>query len=285
MQHEVTSIARHHIDVPDDALASDQPGGRVMFLPGSMGRARNMASRLARTRHFPSPRGHDVWVGEIPGASGPIDVGVCPTGMGCPSVDIIVTELLSIGASCLLRVGTSGSFRSDRVPAGDVVIATAAVRDEATSNAYAPPEFPAVASPILVRTAREAATVLGIGNRVHSGIVHTKDSLHAREFGLGPQVPENTRYMTILQQLGVLASEMEAAHLFVLAHVYAARMCRPVHAGCVLAVLGGHDKPFSGGAAGDEAQARAIDLAFATAAAWPSAYAADQVVAGPAVAG
>ncbi len=253
-------------------MASDQPGGRVLLLPGSSGRANDIAQRFENRATFPSQRNHDVFLGTVPGANGPVDVGVVSTGMGCPSVDIIVTELLSVGACCFLRVGTCGSLQSHVVRAGDVVIATGAVRDEGASLAYAPPEFPAVASGQVVSAALAAAGASSFGDRVHVGVVHTKDSLYAREFGLGPAATENERYMERLSALGVLASEMEAAHLFVLAQVHSgtgvrARACR-VHAGCVLAVIGGA-VPFDGEVEAADAVDRVIDLGLTTAARLP----------------
>ena len=53
----------------------------------------------------PSDRGHNVYLGKL----GEIDVGVCSTGMGAPSTDIIITELIRLGARRFLRIGTAGS--------------------------------------------------------------------------------------------------------------------------------------------------------------------------------
>ena len=44
--------------------------------------------------------------------------------------------------------------------------------------------------------------------------------------------------MTVLQQLGVLASVMEASHLFVLALVHSTIALAPVHGGAILAIVG-----------------------------------------------
>ena len=85
-----------------------------------------------------------------------------------------------------------------------------------------PNEFPAVASLALVDGLRRAALALTLEYPVHIGLVHSKDSLIAREFQIGPRsrLSENRQYMDVLARAGVLASEMEAAHLFVLAQVH-----------------------------------------------------------------
>lgn len=115
-------------------------------------------------------RGHDVHLGKLGG----VDVGSVATGMGCPSVDIIVTELIKLGAKRFIRVGTAGSVQPKDIRVGSVVIGTGGVRDEGTSRNYAPPEFPAVASPLLVLALQQAAREMGIAENVYSGIIHAK---------------------------------------------------------------------------------------------------------------
>lgn len=242
-----------HISVAAKDIASGQPGGRFFLLPGSPARAEALATRFKNQKRFESPRGHDVFVGELEFPEGKVDVGVVSTGMGCPSLGIIVAELQSLGASRFLRVGTAGSLQPKLARAGDVVIATGAVRDEGASLALAPAEVPAIASHELVSALRAGALRAGLGDRTRLGLVHTKDSLYAREFGQGVLAPENARYLEILKGLGVLATEMEASHLFLLGT--SANYLRPsleqlpaVLTGCVLAVIG-DDQPFATDAA------------------------------------
>lgn len=222
--------------------------GRYFLLPGSNGRAAKMAENLKDVYIRKSGRGHDVYCGSLDG----IDVGICSTGMGCPSVDIIVTELIMLGARRFLRVGTAGSLQPKAIRYGDIVIANAAVRDEGTSRHYAPLEFPAVASPEMVAALSQAAENLGMGDRSYVGIVHSKDSLYAREFKKGALDEEHRRYMQILRHLGVVASEMEASHLFTLGAVHGSAPTQVTSVnqvpkllvGTVLAVIG-DDSPFA----------------------------------------
>ena len=99
----------------------------------------------------------------------------------------------------------------------------------------------------MVAAAERACEICG-ATRSFTGIVHTKDSLFARELGAGPMVPENERFMGLLHASGVLASEMETAILFTLAQVYTQRMrdeasgedadIVAVEAGTVLGIIG-----------------------------------------------
>lgn len=238
--------------------------GRFVLLPGSRDRARLIAERFEQRTTREHPRGHDWHAGVCTVDGQRLDVGVISTGMGCPSIDLIVTELIAQGARVLMRVGTSGSLQP-QVKTGDVVVATAAVRDEATSDNYLPREFPALASwPLLLAAQQAQASAPARGN-VYFGQVHTKDSLYAREMGLGPKTTEHAQYQRWLSQAGVLVSEMECAHLFVLAQLgVLAKATQPVHAGAVLAVIGDHDKPFVESPRAAEAVQDAIDLAFGT---------------------
>jgi uridine phosphorylase len=255
-----TEFVPHHVNARARDFEGNNGIGRYVFVPGSDGRARDIASHFSDVRELPSPRCHNIYLGTLDSGSGPIDVAAVSTGMGCPSVDIIINELHRLGARRFLRVGTSGSCQKKTIRVGALVVATAAVRDEGTSPLYVPREYPAVASPEYVDAARRAGVGLGLEDRMFFGIVHSKDSLFAREFGEGPLSPENRRYMHVLEESGVVSSEMEASLLFVLTSLLDAktRWKVPGPAGRVLAgtVLGiiGDDRPF---APPDEA-ARAI---------------------------
>lgn len=260
----------HHMNVSPEDLAGNDGIGRYLLLPGSDGRAAALAERFEGLQVRKHPRHHNLYTGRLRAPSGRlVDVGTIATGMGCPSLDIIVNELFALGAKRFLRVGTCGSLQPQRIRAGHLVVATASVRDEHTSRAYVPVEVPAVASFEFVAAAHRAASELG-AEHVHFGTVHCKDSLYAREFGSGPMQLENKAYMDLLVRAGTLASEMESSQLFVLSSIFnhqlLARGAGPEHrviAGAVLGVVG-DDRPFA--APEDERRAveGSIDLAFAT---------------------
>jgi uridine phosphorylase len=257
----------HHLTMKPEHASGNTGRGRVFFLPGSDGRAQRIAERFSSLQVLPSDRRHNVFLGQLDHGAGQVDVGVVATGMGCPSLDIIVTELIQLGVRTLIRVGTAGSLRPDAVRAGSLVIATAAVRDEAASDAYATREVPAVADRRVVAALEGAAHRLGLADRTFAGLIHTKDSLYGREFGEGPRSEENQSYMRHLAGLGVLASEMEAAHLFILSQVHSREIAAigtaadRVASGAVLAIIG-DDTPFADKATTDEAEGHAVDVAL-----------------------
>jgi len=209
-----------HMNATADDFLGNNGIGRYVLLPGSDGRAREIAERLDNFTVKPHHRAHNLYLGTLATDGITIDVAVMPTGMGCPSTEIIVHELFHLGAKRFLRVGTAGSLQPNLVKIGDLINVQGSVRDENTTTHYVPLEFPAVASLEVMSTVLVAAETLGLSDCVHTGIVHCKSSLYAREFGAGPQAKENEAYITLLSQTGILASEMETAALFVQSHIY-----------------------------------------------------------------
>lgn len=232
----------HHLNASRADFSGNDAVGRYVLLPGSDGRAEQIAARLEGVTVKSSDRRLNCYFGSFATPDRDLDVAVVSTGMGCPSMDIVLSELIALGARRFLRLGTAGSLQKGLVCYGDLVIATGAVRDEGTTRNYAPIEFPAIADADVVAALKTAAAQQGV--RVHAGVVHCKDSLYAREFGHGPLSQQNHAYMQVLTQCGALASEMETAQLFIRSQleVQAGRVetgvTDRVKSGALLAVIG-----------------------------------------------
>lgn len=202
---------QHHIHcLPGDV-------GRYVLMPGDPGRVPVIARLLDDARPVVQHREYTTYTGWLLGEK----VSVTSTGIGCPSTAIAVEELSAIGADTFIRVGTSGGMQSS-MRAGDLAIATAAIRDEGTSRQYMPLEFPAVAHLDTVLALRDAARALGF--RHHVGVLHSKDSFY------GETQPQRMPVRHELEsrwaawvQGGALSSEMEAATLFVVSSVLGKR--------------------------------------------------------------
>ncbi len=257
----------HHVELDEQHLEGNGGLGRYVLLPGSPDRAARIATRLTDVQVVDNRRKLTVHLGRF----GDLDVAAVPTGMGCPSVDIVATELIHIGARRLLRVGTAGALQPE-VRLGDLVVASGAVRDEGTSDAYVPRDYPAVADVEMAAALCRAADHAGLSERVHCGIVHSKDSFFGREFAQGPDAERNRAYMEQLSAAGVLATEMEAAHLFVLGMVHgrgprsvAASRTRAtkLRTGAICAVVGSVEEGFVSLSEEQAAEERLIDVALA----------------------
>lgn len=222
---EIPNFKPEHMNVAHEDLCGNNGIGRYIFFPGSDGRARKIAEIYFKDLKIKKhDRKHNLYTGYLEADGLKIDVASISSGMGTPSLDIIFNELVRLGAKRFLRVGTSGLLQPSYMKGGDLVIGTAAIRDEGASNRYLPSEYPAVGSIDFVVAAEKAAKKLGVYDYTHIGIIHSKDSLYAREFGEGPQAEQNKKYMDILRGAGAVASEMEASMLYVLTELFDHKM-------------------------------------------------------------
>lgn len=210
----------HHINATPDDLAGNHDIGRYILIPGSDGRAREIAGHFQQMKVKEHPRGHNLYTGVINDKRHSIDIAVIASGMGCPSMEIILHELFYLGARRFLRVGTAGSLQKDRIKIGDIVNVQASVRDESTTDDYAPHSVPAVASLQMIEAINQAGQRLNMLKHLHTGTVHCKSSFYAREFYAGPLAEKNKAYMNLLIGSDVLASEMETATLFIQSQIY-----------------------------------------------------------------
>ena len=198
--------------------------GRYVFLPGDPGRCESIAKYFDNPVHIGMNREYNVYTGTLLGQK----VSVCSTGIGGPSASIAMEELSAIGADTFIRIGTCGGIDLDVLP-GDIVVATGAIRYEHTSMEYAPIEFPAVANLDITVALKQAAEALGY--RTHAGVVQCKDAFygqHAAE--RSPVYYELQQKWESWKRLGVKASEMESAALFVVASALGVRCGSCFHA-------------------------------------------------------
>ena len=191
--------------------------GRYVILVGDPGRCEAVAGLFENAEQVAYNREFNIYTGYLDGEK----VSVCSTGIGGPSTAIAVEELYHVGADTFIRCGTCGGIDVN-VQSGDVVIATGAIRYEHTSMEYAPIEYPAVADYEIVNCLKEAADEAG--KTAHVGVVQCKDSFYGQHSPDSmPVAGELLNKWEAWKRLGVKASEMESAALFVIAD---ARGCR-----------------------------------------------------------
>lgn len=197
--------------------------GRYVILPGDPGRCDSVAGHFDDAKLISYNREFKIFTGTLLGEK----VSVCSTGIGGPSAAIAMEELHNIGADTFIRTGTCGGIDLN-VKSGDIVIATGAIRFEHTSREYAPIEYPAVANFDVTLALKEAAS--GLGLTTHLGIVQCKDSFY------GQHSPERMPVSHELlskweawKRLGVKASEMESATLFVVSDALGCRCGSSLH--------------------------------------------------------
>lgn len=208
--------------------------GEYCILPGDPGRVASIAACLEHAEKVAQNREFTTYTGYLSGKK----ISVCSTGIGGPSAVIALEELVAIGAHTFLRVGTTGGINL-KVKSGDLVVASAAIRQEGTGLHYAPPEYPAAADFDVTRALVDAAA--GLGYPCHCGVVQCKDSFYGQHSPhKSPVSYELLAKWESWKRLGVLASEMEAAALYVAAHALGVR------AGTVLNVVWNQERKAAG---------------------------------------
>ena len=148
---------------------------------------------------------------------------LCATsGMGAPSLSIVVNELFQVGIRKIIRIGTCGSIQA-HIPVGSIVISQGALCRQGAANDIAPVEYPAVADPFLTVALVQAAKKLNID--YHLGITASVDTFYEGQERIDSSANPHLRrsLQGITQEyrnLNILNYEMEAGTLFKMAGVY-----------------------------------------------------------------
>lgn len=175
----------------------------LVLMPGDPNRARRISERFdpGSTRQVNEHRGLLGFTGTYHGTQ----VSVQTSGIGTPSLSIVVEELLRLGATRLIRVGTCGGIARG-VKTGDLVIATAACPTDGATATYLHGEAYAPAADFaLTRALVDAADAAGVP--VRTGLVASVDVFYNTD----------DDYAQRWRDRGVIAFEMEASALFFLA--------------------------------------------------------------------
>ena len=175
----------------------------LVLLPGDPNRARRISERFdaGSVRQVNDHRGLFGFTGRFGG----VPVSVQTSGMGTPSLSIVVEELLRLGARRLIRVGTCGGI-AEGLRTGDLVIATAACPVDGATTTYLHGEPYAPAADFeLTRALVDAAGASGV--EVQTGLVASVDVFYNTD----------ADYAQRWRDRGVLAFEMEASAMFFLA--------------------------------------------------------------------
>lgn len=207
---------------------------KYCILTGDPGRVETIANYFEESKYLTDSREYKSYLCKLNGEN----VLVISTGMGGPSTAICVEELAMLGIEKLIRVGTSGGMQID-VKAGDLVIATGAVREEGTSEEYISLKYPAIADLDITNALIKAANELGYTN--HHGIVHCKDSFYGQhDPERMPASKELLENWDEWLKAGVLCSEMETASLFIVSSIL------KLQAGAVLTVIWNQEREKAG---------------------------------------
>src|SRR3954447_1971130 len=194
----------------------------VVLLPGDPHRATRIAARfdggLDGTRLVSQHRGLLGYTGTIDG----VPVSVQTTMMGTPTTTIVMEELLMLGVTTFIRVGTTGGF--GRLGIGDAVVAMSAASLSGIGGVlgFSEPTAPTADFDVvqaLVEASRAAGLITHVGPVVTSDVFYDPHPDGVARWG----------------RRGYLCAEMETAAVYLLAMRERAKG-RPVRAGSILTV-------------------------------------------------
>lgn len=257
MPHNERMSDFYHIGFGPEDLGDIPP--TLALLSGDPNRATLIAqTKLNQTKTLSENRGLNSYLGFL---SNGRPVLSATSGMGAPSLSIVVNELVQVGIRTIIRVGTSGSIQEEVLP-GSVAISKAALCRQGAANDIAPPEYPASADPFLTVALVEAAKRMGVPYAL--GITASVDTFYEGQERVGSANPHLLRALQGITEeyrnLRIINYEMEAGTLFKMGNVYG------FAAACISGVIAQRtraEQPVL--EAKDLAVQRAIDVAIAVA--------------------
>ncbi len=139
-------------------------------------------------------------------------------GVGAPLAAGFLEEIIAIGCKTVIACGGAGVLSSE-ISLGEIIIPTAAVRDEGTSYHYLPPAREVAADPAAVQTLARVAAAHGLPYR--TGKTWTTDAIYR----------ETPARIARRRDEGCLTVEMECAAFFAVAQFRAIRFGQYLYGG------------------------------------------------------
>lgn len=219
----------YHIGFSREDLGENPP--RIALISGDPERSRYIAQTyLSQVKLLSEHRGLNSYLGYL--ANGK-PLLISTSGMGAPSMSIVVNELVQVGINKIVRIGTCGSIQP-HVKVGSVVISQGSLCRQGAANDIAPPEYPAVADPFL--TVALVSTAQKLDHNYHLGITASVDTFYEGQERTESSANQHLQLWLrgITEQyrhLNILNYEMESGTLLKMAGVYG------FAAACICAVV------------------------------------------------
>jgi len=208
-------IADNPVDdglLPHLKVRTDLRVPELFFLPGDPARLKLFRELSDEFELLNENREFSIAVGSYSGRR----FGVCSTGIGGGSSEIVMVELKELGVEKVVRVGGCGALREE-IECGSMVLNSGVVRLGGSSRMYVRPEYPAVADPFMLVALHES--VLRAGKKARVGIGATVDSYYAGQGRFLPAI-EGLGERDLLEKMiaaGVINFDMESETIFTLA--------------------------------------------------------------------
>lgn len=184
-------------------LCDEKDVADMVIIPGDPQRVLRIANYLDEWREIEFNREFRTITGKYKG----MPITVTSTGIGGTSAAIALEELIACGCKYFIRIGSAGAVQSE-VEIGDLVIPTAAVREDGASKMYVSENFPAVSdfelTNIIVDICKE------LKYTYFSGVTRSHDSFY---------IDDEAEKMNYWNKKNVIASDMETASIFTISQL------------------------------------------------------------------
>ncbi|HLP92151.1 MAG TPA: nucleoside phosphorylase [Nostocaceae cyanobacterium] len=215
----------YHIGFAKEDLGNSPP--EIALLSGDPQRSELIAKTyLQNAKLLSDYRGLNSYLGYLPNGK---PILSATSGMGAPSLSIVVNELVQVGIKKIIRIGTCGAIQP-YISIGSIIISNAALCRQGAANDIAPVEYPAVADPFLTVDLVKAAQELKID--YYLGITASVDTFYEGQERLDSANSHLQKSLIGITEeyckLNILNYEMETGTLFKMAGVYnfaAAAVC------------------------------------------------------------
>ena len=197
-------------------------------LVGDRGRVLLAAELLDEARILNEDRGLTTTTGTWQGT--PITVSAF--GMGAPIAGVVLHELVSLGVTTVVRLGTALTMGGTQL--GDFIVADGAIRGESTSGTYIPEGYPA--SPDLGLAVAMYEAGKATGRAVHSGLIASYDGFYSQMFPDGVIPAPHAVDLDDLGNKGVVGLDMETSAVLAIGRALGVRAASL----CLASVSGGN---------------------------------------------
>ncbi len=180
---------------------------RSAILVGDRSRVHLIASFMTETKILNEDRGLLTVTGMFNGEK----IVVVSFGMGAPIAAVVAHELINLGVTQILRLGTTMNLGSSKL--GDFVLADSAIARDGTSRSYIQDKTTFLASPTLNSSIAQTLEEHGISPR--RGCVVSADGFYTEMMSLdeGDSFRVADKHKEF-EDLGCIGLDMESAVLF-----------------------------------------------------------------------
>jgi uridine phosphorylase len=194
-----------------------------VVLTGDPANTEKIASLWADSKQLAYNREYRTFSGSYDG----LPLASTSTGIGCQSAELVINELLKVGGTTLIKVGTASTI-DPNLKLGDLVIPMASHRKGGTADLYVQPDFPSFADITIVKALMIACDklnykyTLGLNYSVSSFYIGQARPMNPDGSGYWPSWANHL--IEDLQSARIQTIDMDTAGEFVVSYLHEMRM-------------------------------------------------------------